>query len=499
MKKAPRPRCHDVDSTPTVTGFPVDETYVRRFDLPSTQACTGNYAQQTSYPVEKQALVYQCHEVIEKHLACKKGRKGEKPSRYLKNCKNSTKKGCEKGEEKVYWVTSQYICISGSDAGTPVRTPSDLDLRLSGSDPLSNLKVALICRGGHSPDSVACHKSHGRNSLSALSLLALPLPLSSSRPTPWQLHMKTTHVHDDSTTDPLPHQAHRDTQASTVHWISYKVIDTRQLKPQSSSAMSDPSVPPFTQPPKPNVYHDGHGTTWLRNPDGQWVPAPLEAPFPPPPLQPPVEISAPMTAQQAPSKIKALINQKADTCELSDSEFNDAGDADAAGASLDDIVEVVPSTSAVRTAVACCAPSPPLRHASSPPPCFPHMNAPELVNQLSKAFDPKWQRPARMSTPSAPSRPPTCSLYPNNSARVHDAERAQELAELKLQFSQTGSGPVFGGASAGPSTGRHCGCAAVYKDNPDLVRHDGQVHCERLYAGGGACTQFFSDQLIWLG
>ncbi|KAJ6534877.1 hypothetical protein B0H19DRAFT_435477 [Mycena capillaripes] len=66
--------------------------------------------------------------------------------------------------------------------------------------------------------------------------------------------------------------------------------------------MSDPTAPPFTQSPKPNVFRDGHGTTWLRDADGQWVPVPSEASFPPPPLQPPFEISAPTTAQQAPSQ-----------------------------------------------------------------------------------------------------------------------------------------------------------------------------------------------------
>ncbi|KAJ6559583.1 hypothetical protein B0H19DRAFT_1260291 [Mycena capillaripes] len=42
--------------------------------------------------------------------------------------------------------------------------------------------------------------------------------------------------------------------------------------------MSDPSVPPSTQPSNPNVFHDGR-TTWIRNPDGLWVPAPPEDPL----------------------------------------------------------------------------------------------------------------------------------------------------------------------------------------------------------------------------
>ncbi|KAJ6572254.1 hypothetical protein B0H19DRAFT_1256152 [Mycena capillaripes] len=195
------------------------------------------------------------------------------------------------------------------------------------------------------------------------------------------------------------------------------------------------------------------------------------------------------------SKIKALINQKADTRKLSDSEFDDGS---AAGASSDNIVEVMPSASTVCTAVACRAPSPPLCHASSPPPCRPCMNAPELVNQLLKAFDPmmaKARENERAERSFQTTHMLTLSQQLCNSqnsienlwnqltvmqARMHDTEHGCELAELKLQFSHVGSGPVFGGYSADPSTSRCCGCAAVYKANPDLIRHDGQVRCERL-------------------
>ncbi|KAJ6527142.1 hypothetical protein B0H19DRAFT_1385536 [Mycena capillaripes] len=207
-------------------------------------------------------------------------------------------------------------------------------------------------------------------------------------------------------------------------------------------------------------------------------------------------------------QIEALINQKADTRELSDSEFDDGG---AAGASSDNIVEVMPSASNVRTAVARRAPSPPLRHASSPPPRRPRMNALELVNQLSKAFDPtvaKARENERAERSFQTTHMLTLSQQLRNSqnsienlrnqltamqTRVHDAERGRKLAELKLQFSHVGSGPVFGGDSADLNTSRRRGRAAVYKANPDLIRHDGQVRCERLYADGGACTQFYSD------
>ncbi|KAF7358365.1 hypothetical protein MVEN_00886500 [Mycena venus] len=68
--------------------------------------------------------------------------------------------------------------------------------------------------------------------------------------------------------------------------------------------MSDPTAPPFTQlAPKYNIFYDGNGTAWHHNINGQWVPAPREAPIPPPqtPLRPSFELrGAPTTAQHAP-------------------------------------------------------------------------------------------------------------------------------------------------------------------------------------------------------
>ncbi|KAJ6529398.1 hypothetical protein B0H19DRAFT_532533 [Mycena capillaripes] len=195
--------------------------------------------------------------------------------------------------------------------------------------------------------------------------------------------------------------------------------------------------------------------------------------------------------------VDTLINQRADTCELSDSEFDDAGAGDV---SSDDVVEVVPSASSTRTAVARRAPTPPLRH--------PRMNAPELVTQLSKVFDPKAAR-ARETDRAERSFQTTHMFTLSQQLRdaqtanenlrnqlsamqiqLHDAQRGRELAELKLQMFQTGS--VFGSASMGPSTGRRSR-AAIYKENPDFVREDRKVRCERIFPDGGACTQWFSD------
>jgi TolA-binding protein len=139
------------------------------------------------------------------------------------------------------------------------------------------------------------------------------------------------------------------------------------------------------------------------------------------------------------------------------------------------------------------------------------MNAPELVNQLSKAFDPKMSK-ARENERAERSFQTTHMLTVSQQlrdsqntienlrnqltvmqARVYDAERARDFGEFKMQFLQAGGGPVFGSASAGPSASHPPRRAAIYKDNPDLVRDDGQVRCERVYPDGGACTEFFSD------
>jgi hypothetical protein len=71
--------------------------------------------------------------------------------------------------------------------------------------------------------------------------------------------------------------------------------------------------------------------------------------------------------------------------------------------------------------------------------------------------------------------------------RMHDVERVKDRAELKLEFAQTGS------SSTGPSY-RRPSRSAVYKENPDLVRVGGKVHCEHRYPDGGSCTQWISDR-----
>ncbi|KAJ6534876.1 hypothetical protein B0H19DRAFT_435482 [Mycena capillaripes] len=163
----------------------------------------------------------------------------------------------------------------------------------------------------------------------------------------------------------------------------------------------------------------------------------------------------------------------------------------------------MPST-AVRTAVARHAPTSPLRRVSSPHARRPRMNAPELVSQLSKAFDPKAAKArederadqrlqtTHMLTMSQQLRDAQTTndnlrtQITMMQGRIHDVERAREMAELKFELFQTGTGPFGGGRSRRSR-------AAVYAENPDLFREDGKVRCERIFPGGGGCTQWFSD------
>ncbi|KAJ6589481.1 hypothetical protein B0H19DRAFT_1249013 [Mycena capillaripes] len=201
-------------------------------------------------------------------------------------------------------------------------------------------------------------------------------------------------------------------------------------------------------------------------------------------------------AVQQVHEIEHLINSKADTHALSDeSEFDDDNTRESS-----DIVEVVPSTK-VRTAIARHAPTPPL-HSSGAVARRPHLNAPELVSQLSKAFDPAvaTAREAKRAEQSLQAthmfgidqqlrdalaaNENLCNQITVMQDCLHDVQRAQERAEMQLELFQTGMGP-HGRVS--------CSRAAVYKANPDLIRVDGKVRFERVFAGGGGCTQWFSD------
>ncbi|KAJ7031407.1 hypothetical protein C8F04DRAFT_1363935, partial [Mycena alexandri] len=195
-------------------------------------------------------------------------------------------------------------------------------------------------------------------------------------------------------------------------------------------------------------------------------------------------------------RIEVMINQHVDTRELSDSDLGGAANEDNDHDSSDDSIEILPSSSSTtRTAVARRAPSPPLRRA--------RLNAPELVDKLSKAFDPAVQKArdndrANHSFQTTHMLALTGQLRDSQTSndnlrreltamqnRLHELERARDRAEMRLEFSQ---GPTLAPADlpARPSGSR-------FKDVPGVVRVNGHVKCETVYEDGGRCTEWFSD------
>ncbi|KAJ7311579.1 hypothetical protein DFH08DRAFT_822685 [Mycena albidolilacea] len=182
-------------------------------------------------------------------------------------------------------------------------------------------------------------------------------------------------------------------------------------------------------------------------------------------------------------QIETLINEKADTHEISDD--SDAGDS--AGDVSDDSVQVL-DHSTVRTAVARRAPTPPLPHRN------PRVNAPKLVNKLSQAFDPAVLK-SRDDERSLCSFQTTQFLALTQQLRDAQAaneslrnelagvQRARDRAELKLELQQ----PVFSRSDPRDHA------TYIAEEYPDLVRVRGKIRCETIYPEGGRCTEWITD------
>ncbi|KAJ7092376.1 hypothetical protein B0H15DRAFT_777358 [Mycena belliarum] len=181
-------------------------------------------------------------------------------------------------------------------------------------------------------------------------------------------------------------------------------------------------------------------------------------------------------------QIEELMNQRAGTRDLNDSDFDD----DAKNASSDDEIEIVDAP--VRTAIARRVPTPPLRRNS-------RLNAPEVLNQLSRAFDPDVQR-ARDDERSQRSLQNTQLLAVNQQLRdalatneslrsqitsmqghINDVERARDRAELRLEMRD------------GPGMGRES-----RRRSPSAVREKPRkkIRCERHYRDGGRATYWIT-------
>ncbi|KAJ7677171.1 hypothetical protein B0H17DRAFT_1139816 [Mycena rosella] len=177
-------------------------------------------------------------------------------------------------------------------------------------------------------------------------------------------------------------------------------------------------------------------------------------------------------------QVEGLLDERAGARELSDSDVD--GPAD--GSSDDSSVEILGHSTTVRTAVALRAPTPPLRRNT-------RMNAPDLVNKLSHAFDPdalksrddeRSQRSfqtTQIFTISQQLRDAQATIeslrnqITTMQTRTHDVERARDRAELKLDMIQDT---------------RRVHVRSDYRVNK-------KIRCEELYPDGGACTYWVTD------
>jgi hypothetical protein len=179
-------------------------------------------------------------------------------------------------------------------------------------------------------------------------------------------------------------------------------------------------------------------------------------------------------------QLESLINERAGTRDLSDS------DIDCTGSESSDIEFIDHHPDVIHTAVAQRAPTPPLSRAKR--------NPSQLVDKLSHLFDPETQkaRDEERSNRSAQNTQlftlsqqlrdaHTSSESLRNQISVlqqqlNDAERSRDVALLRVEMMGTRGGGGGGGRRRERSRSRSRG-----------------IRCEARYPDGGACTYWASD------
>ncbi|KAJ6589855.1 hypothetical protein DFH09DRAFT_866320, partial [Mycena vulgaris] len=188
-------------------------------------------------------------------------------------------------------------------------------------------------------------------------------------------------------------------------------------------------------------------------------------------------------------ELEALLNERAGTRDLSDSEMDNSASA---AESSDDVQVVDNPSTTVHTAVAKRAPTPPLHRSRKSAPRA------ELIDKLSRAFDPEVQK-ARDEDRSLHSAQNTQIFTLSQQLRdahasseslrnqisilqqqLHDAERARDVALLRLEYHD------------GPRRGRNTR-RGDHSRSRSPRRSPRKVRCEARYPGGGACTYWVSD------
>ncbi|KAJ7122050.1 hypothetical protein C8R43DRAFT_1136322 [Mycena crocata] len=156
-------------------------------------------------------------------------------------------------------------------------------------------------------------------------------------------------------------------------------------------------------------------------------------------------------------RLKASIKERAATHELNDSDYD--ADADAGGESSDDDAPSAP----VCTAVAC--------HAALP--------STETLAQMPPTSSTRYHD-------SNATNDNLCNQMLSIQTRVHDAERARDRAELRLEMLQAGNSGVFGKARSSRQALERSNHLIPFEDQPDVVRVDGNSVADGSATAGSA-------------
>ena len=189
-------------------------------------------------------------------------------------------------------------------------------------------------------------------------------------------------------------------------------------------------------------------------------------------------------------RIEKAINERAGTRDLNDSDFDNAGEVEIVGGP--DTNDSTLHTVTVRS-----------NHSEVPQPRRMRASAPtlELVQTLSKAFDPATQR-SREEDRASRSMQTTQFLTISQQLRdanatieslrnevtrlrdrFHDAERARDRAELKLEL--MGMNP--------PASERRYHPFPNRRHLPDIVRVRGKIKSEEIFPEGGKSVTWITD------
>lgn len=187
--------------------------------------------------------------------------------------------------------------------------------------------------------------------------------------------------------------------------------------------------------------------------------------------------------------LEARINERAGTRDVSDFDLNDS----TSGESSDDDVEVIDDPT-IHTAVARRAPTPPLRRSRK--------SAPDLIDKLSRAFDPAAQRARdeeryhrsaentqvftlsqqlRDAHTSAETLRNQISILQQH---LNDAERARDVALLKVDMMDRRTEKADRW-----TRGRNSRSRSPRRRSPSPRK----IRCEARYPDGGACTYWVTD------